>query len=107
MALNGDERQSAKLPSWPPPHGGYERILKLDRRAEPLPAWQIVFLRVLLILATAAVLAMLVAGPAWRTSAIGVAGGELGTLLGFLLVPGGRRWLLQVAGVRPPAKRDR
>ncbi len=107
----GGERQPEMVP-WPQPHGGYERILKPDRRAarrRPLRAWEVTFHRVCLLLFTAVAIAGLAAGPRvlplW-CAAMGAVSAELGWLIGWLVVPAGRHWLQQIAGLRPPARRD-
>jgi hypothetical protein len=113
VSQEGDGRRQPNLRPWPPPQGGYERILRPDRRAasrRPLTGSQIIFLRVLFLLAAAFVVATRAAGqPApslWHAAAIGVAAGLAGVLVGWLFVPFGRHWLLQLAGLRPASARD-
>jgi hypothetical protein len=112
VGQESDGQQPAELPSWPPPHRGYERILKPDRRVarrRPLRGWEITFHRVCILLFTAVACAGLAAGQRvlWLWAAgIGAVIGEAGWLAGWLLAPNGRQWLLQIAGLRPPASRD-
>src|SRR5262245_56630303 len=113
VSQQADELDRPKLTPWPPPQGGYRRILRPDRRAEsrrPLKAGEIAVLRTLFLLATAVAVAMLVAGPTapslWHAAAIGVAVTGPGILLSWLLTPFGRHWLLQIAGLRTAANRD-
>jgi hypothetical protein len=98
-----DQRQQAPLRPWPPPQDAIERLT----RQRVLLRWEIVFLRVLLLLAADIGAAILVAGPSalslWRE-----AGDEL--LAFAVLLPASwlvrarsRYWLLQLAGLRPPA----
>jgi hypothetical protein len=113
VSQEGGERQQPKLPSWPPPDGGYGRILRPDRRAanrRPLTGSVITFLRVLILLTAAFAVAMLTAGPPapslWHAAGVGAGISWVGMLVGWLLVPFGRHRLRQIAGLRPAAGRD-
>jgi hypothetical protein len=105
VPAGADDAPSSQLPSWPVPQGGYERVMKPDRRAKrrrPLRHREIALLRIMLLLEAAFSIVVLAAGqPAtslWHAAAIGVA-----THVVVFVATCSRYRLLQLVGLRPPA----
>jgi hypothetical protein len=73
--------------------------------------WEITFVRVWLVLFPALSGGILVAGPSapslWHAAAVGGVLSDASLLLGWLVTPTGRLWLLQIFGLRPAATRGR